>query len=553
MKILILGGYGVFGGRLAELLCNIPTLEIIVAGRNLAKAKAQCRALRGVTHFTPLALDRDDIQPALLAHRPDILIDATGPFQDYGENPYAALKACIETQTNYIDFADGADFVFGVSQFDQAAQQAGVFCLSGVSSFPVLTAAVMREIAQKMEITTLTGGIAPSPYAGIGLNVMRAVISYAGGEVTLLRNGKEIKAKGLAESQYHTISPPGILPLRRIRFSLVDVPDLRVIPPEHPQLRTIWIGAGPVPESLHIALNLLAKLRAALRLPPLTRFAGLFYRVLNLMRFGEHRGGMFVSATGIHQGRPHRISWHLVGEGDDGPYIPAMAIEIVVRKTLAGSPPAAGAREAVNAVELADYDALFSKRAISTGFRETTNSHAPLYRQILEDSYDTLPESIQTLHDLDDRMEFKGQVEITSPHKRLNRMIARLFRFPTQSGEMPATVRFQRNVDGSERWSRDFNGHKFHSVQSKGCGKSKHLIEERFGPITVALALVIKDQKLHLIARHWNILGIPMPRFCMPNGKAVEYQHNKKFHFDVEIRLPFIGRLVHYKGWLGPE
>jgi nucleoside-diphosphate-sugar epimerase len=37
MKILILGGYGVFGGRLAELLSDIPGLELLICGRNLAQ------------------------------------------------------------------------------------------------------------------------------------------------------------------------------------------------------------------------------------------------------------------------------------------------------------------------------------------------------------------------------------------------------------------------------------------------------------------------------------------------------------------------------------
>jgi hypothetical protein len=31
MKILILGGYGVFGGRLAELISDVVGLELIIA------------------------------------------------------------------------------------------------------------------------------------------------------------------------------------------------------------------------------------------------------------------------------------------------------------------------------------------------------------------------------------------------------------------------------------------------------------------------------------------------------------------------------------------
>ena len=42
MRLLIVGGYGVFGGRLARLLSDEPRLTLIVAGRSLAKAQAFC-------------------------------------------------------------------------------------------------------------------------------------------------------------------------------------------------------------------------------------------------------------------------------------------------------------------------------------------------------------------------------------------------------------------------------------------------------------------------------------------------------------------------------
>ena len=47
MKILILGGYGVFGGRLARLLADRPDLELLICGRNLAAAAAFCADYTG--------------------------------------------------------------------------------------------------------------------------------------------------------------------------------------------------------------------------------------------------------------------------------------------------------------------------------------------------------------------------------------------------------------------------------------------------------------------------------------------------------------------------
>ena len=166
MKVVILGGYGVFGGRLAELLANIAGLELHICGRSLARAQAFCEAFPGPATARPLALDRADIADALRSLRLDLVVDASGPFQNYGADGYGVIRACIAARTDYPDFADAADFVFGVSQFDEAAQQAGVFVISGVSSFPVLTAAVLRVMARDMDIVAVEGGIAPSPYAG---------------------------------------------------------------------------------------------------------------------------------------------------------------------------------------------------------------------------------------------------------------------------------------------------------------------------------------------------------------------------------------------------
>ena len=47
ITILILGGYGVFGGRLAQLLRDLPELEILIAGRNLSRAEDFCTRYRG--------------------------------------------------------------------------------------------------------------------------------------------------------------------------------------------------------------------------------------------------------------------------------------------------------------------------------------------------------------------------------------------------------------------------------------------------------------------------------------------------------------------------
>jgi len=548
MKLLIIGGYGVFGGRLAQLLSDCPDLTLLIAGRNQTKAESFCAAYEGRAQAIPFTLNRENIAQALIQESPDIVIDASGPFQDYGDDPYLVPKACIAHRVDYLDFADAADFVFGISELDKAAKDAGVTILSGVSSFPVLTAAVLRKLGKDITIESVKGGIAPSPYAGIGLNVMKAVVGYAGGPVKLTRHGRSYEAKGLAESLRYTIAPPGFLPLKNLHFSLVDVPDLQVLPQTYPEIQDIWMGAGPIPEILHRMLNVLAKARAVFRLPSWEPFAPFFFWVLNKMKFGEHRGGMFVEVEGRRNGQPVTRSWHLLAEGDDGPYIPSMAIEAIIRKWLKGERPSLGARSAIDALETEDYEALFNKRNIHTGYRHDAGHTT--FRTILGEEFEALPASLKSLHDAGSAI-WAGEASVKTGRNPLAKFIGLCVGINIKSGEMPLRVMFTE-TDNGQIWKREFGDRSFKSVFALGKGRNAYLATERFGIVKVAMALVPKDGRLYYIPRRLTVLGIPLPHFMVPKGESFETEKNGRFHFNVTLKLPFLGLLAAYKGWLEP-
>src|SRR5215211_5255840 len=140
-----------------------------------------------------------------------------------------------------------------------------------------------------------------------------------------------------------------------------------------------------------IGLSWLVRLRI---LPSLLPFASLFHFVINILRWGEHRGGMFVSVEGTNQGG-ERIerSWHLLAEGDDGPLIPSMAVQALVLHYLAGKKPSPGARPAIQELEVSDYEAIFKSRTIYTGQRESkvAAEAVPLYKRILGEAWEALP------------------------------------------------------------------------------------------------------------------------------------------------------------------
>jgi Domain of unknown function (DUF4166)/Saccharopine dehydrogenase NADP binding domain len=557
LKVLILGGYGTFGGRLAQLLADEARLTLIIAGRSLAKAQTFCGTLRSAATVLPATFDRDGVvERELRELAPDVVVDASGPFQSYGADPYRVVRAALALGIHYLDLADGSDFVEGIAQFDAQARSRGIFVLAAVSSFPVLTAAVVRALSQDMtRIDAVTGGIAPSPYANVGANVIRAIASYAGKPVTVMREGRKATAHALIDSRRYTIAPPGRLPLHPIRFSLVDVPDLQVLPKLWPGLRSVWMGAGPVPDILHRALSALAWLVRLRLLPSLSPFGGLMYRTINVLSWGEHRGGMFVAVEG--QGRDgQRIerSWHLLAEGEDGPLIPSMAAEAIIRHYLAGRPPAAGARSAATDLELADYAPLFARRRISTGCRRASpaDDSAPLYRRVLGEAWNLLPAPLQAMHAIDSELTAVGVAEVERGNGPLARLAAVVVGFPRAGKDIPVTVSFKA-ADGREHWRRTFADRSFASMQEQGRGRFERLLCERFGPLEVGMALVCESGRMRLVVRRWSVFGIPLPLALGPRGDAYEFAEEGRFHFHVEISHPLTGLIVRYRGWLAPR
>ena len=557
LKVLILGGYGTFGGRLAQLLADEGRLTLIIAGRSRAKAQAFCAGLPSTAAMLPAAFDRDrDVERQLREIAPDIVVDATGPFQFYGDDPYRVVRAALACGVNYLDLADGSDFVRGVSRYDAEARTRGIFILAGVSSFPVLTAAVVRKLTEGMaRVESVVGGIAPSPYANVGMNVIRAIASYAGKPVAIIRDGRQATRYALIDSRRYTIAPPGRLPLHRIRFSLVDVPDLEVLPELWPGLRSVWMGAGPVPGIWHRVLNGSAWLVRLKLLPSLSFLAPLMYRAINLFGFGEDRGGMFVVAEGVApNGEKVARSWHLLAEGNDGPLIPSMAAEAVIRNCVADRRPAPGARAAATDLELADYEPLFASKNIHTGFRQDipVDAQAPLYERLLGQAWDSLPQPLRTMHDLHTELSAEGMAEVERGTSLPARLVAWVIGFPDQGRDIPLTVSFHA-LKQREYWKRAFAGQAFASIQEQGLGRFERLMCERFGPCNFAMALVCEGGRMRLVPRHWTLLGIPLPLALAPQINAYESAEDGRFHFHVEIAHPLIGLIVRYRGWLVPR
>ena len=536
-RILLLGGYGGFGGRIARRLAAAAH-EVIVAGRDLQKAKAFCADQKGLK---PVRLDRSQLPAALAEHAPTILIDASGPFQrmDMG-----IPLACIAARVHYLDIADARAFVCGVTALDHAAKAAGVTLLSGASSVPALSGAVARHLAEDMdEVRAVEMAISASNRATAGPAVAEAILAQVGKPMTLWRGRREDRAFGWQEPHRIDFEIADNPPIRGRTVALVDVPDLALLPERLAGRPAVVFRAGTELAFHNCALWLASWLVRWGWIHSLGGFARWLRPLQRLSaRAGSDRSAMSVVAFGTAGQQRIERRWTLIADRGDGPEIPTLSVLPLIERILAGKEPP-GARDAGTSLTLADYAPAFATLAIRHATVERVLP-PPLYARIMGDQFDRLPSVVREMHAVLGDGGAKGSAIVTGAGNPLAALIARIIGFP-RTGTHPLHVAFAER-DGVETWTRLFSGRTFHSRLSQ---HGRQLVE-RFGPLRFGFDLPSDERGLAMVLRCWWIGPIRFPLALAPRLIAREWEEDGRFHFDVQIALPLIGRIVHYRGWL---
>jgi hypothetical protein len=102
-----------------------------------------------------------------------------------------------------------------------------------------------------------------------------------------------------------------------------------------------------------------------------------------------------------------------------------------------------------------------------------------------------------------------------------------------------------------EIWRRRFAANTF--VSRLAAGRERGTLIEQFGPFRMLLEVVGNDERLSMTVKGWKLGFVPLPRVLAPWTVARErVDEHGRFSFDVEIGMPVLGRLVRYRGSLGP-
>lgn len=536
-RVLIVGGAGVFGRRLAEGLRATADVELILAGRSAARAGRAAEALRAET----VVLDRTRSTSAdLRTLGADIVIDAAGPFQGAD---YRFARAVLEAGAHYVDLADARDFVAGFPTLDAVACARGRAAITGASSTPALTHAALDLLcAGWRRIDAIRAGIAPGNRAPKGRSLVEAILSRAGTQVRVWEDGRWATRRGWSHRESLAIAG-----LKKRRFALVETPDLDLVPARFaPTDSAVFMAALELPV-LHRGIEAIATLRRfGLWRNPERAAAALTWCAGLLERFGSDRGGMFVEALGRdEEDKPCRALWTLFAPAGLGPIAPTLPALAMVRKLLDGE-IAPGARACVGMLSLADLEDDFARVGFTTKLE--SQAHSSPFERALGGTFDHLSEPVKASHRAGPLAHFSGVAEVRGPESPIAAMARFFVGFPHAAKDAPVTVSKRANADGSETWTRVIGGRRFASVVAFA---GRGLVRERFGPLTFDLAVRVDVQALLMQIVGWRIGLLPLPRRLAPRSLAKEGADQAgRFHFDVPIALPLAGRITHYKGWL---
>lgn len=376
-KVVVLGGYGNFGKRIVENLAGIKGINIFIAGRNLSKSSALVESLKATStaNLEPLVIDifADDFKEQLATILPFLVIHTSGPFQ--GQD-YRVPKACIECGAHYIDLADDCRFVCDIAELDSQAKESGVLIVTGASSVPGLSSAVVDSYQNQFStIESIDLAIAPSNKAERGLATVEAILSYTGHPLNVFKDGRWQDVYGWMDSKVNDFG--GFVGKRHL--ANVDVPDLELFPNRYSVSQQVSFQAGLEIPLLHltmVGMAYLSKIGLVKNWAPLSKAIVSASNVF--LPLGSDKGAMEVLICGKNNnGNTKQVKWTLYAPKGNGPYIPTLSTIILARKLLSsssnqtnqGTKLEAGAKPCVGLLQLSDFSASFD--ALELTFEES--------------------------------------------------------------------------------------------------------------------------------------------------------------------------------------
>lgn len=369
-RVMIVGASGQFGQRLCQRLVWEDRLALIIAGRDYGKLevlKAHLVALRPSAEIETVSCDISlaEFADQLFTYKPNLVVHLAGPFQ--GQD-YKVAKACLIARIPYIDMADGREFVSGFSVLDCAAKEKDVFLITGASTVPALSSAVIDNVANDfIELQEVDYGICAGLKSGLGSATLQAVLSYCGKPYKTRAQSKDVISYGLDESRFYKFPTP-VGPRYIVNC---DVPDHALLPARYPMLKTLRFGSCIDVPGLAFILSLMSRAVQLGLVKSWDFLSDMIVPFMNAVKFlGNSHSGFFMLCGGMTGAKYTRKSFEIIARNGSGLEIPVTPVVVLIKRILAGEKFPAGAYPCVGLVSLEEFRRALAAFPIAFTWRE---------------------------------------------------------------------------------------------------------------------------------------------------------------------------------------
>lgn len=238
-QVLILGGSGRIGSKVAADLLLYTQAQITIAGRNLVKGEQKRESLGDRVQFLTVDLNDQEVLRHAIA-RAQVVVHCAGPFH---YRDATVLKMCIEQGANYVDVSDHPSFTRKVLDYRADAEAAGITAVINTGIFPGISNSMVRQgveqldEAEKIHLSYVVAGS-----GGAGVTVMRT---------TFL--GLQKPFKGWIDGEWRSIKPYSgrevvefPAPYGKIGVYWFDMPEAFTLPDTFP-VKTVITKFATVP------------------------------------------------------------------------------------------------------------------------------------------------------------------------------------------------------------------------------------------------------------------------------------------------------------------
>jgi len=155
--------------------------------------------------------------------------------------------------------------------------------------------------------------------------------------------------------------------------------------------------------------------------------------------------------------------------------------------------------------------------------------------------------AVQHMHGATQHVTAHGIADVEGTASLPARWLRRLLGLPKPGMQQMLAITIERSGT-RETWTRRFAHGRMRSVLDRATGSS--LLREQLGLISLSFELLRDGKEIDWQLRSARVFGLPLPRALLGEVLSRSGEQDGRYTFHIDVRLPMLGRLIAYRGWL---